>query len=111
MENNRLSRSTYSFGVSLAVCAVLNAALVVAKESNKTVADWMQKITGHHWMTHVLFVLTVFVALGWLLNRRNSNARTRNFARLFDPHRYGRSGDWYSYHPWILLIGWMIIIL
>jgi len=74
MENNRLSRSTYSFGVSLAVCAVLNAALVVAKESNKTVADWMQKITGHHWMTHVLFILTGFVALGWLLNRRNSNA-------------------------------------
>lgn len=76
MEHNTLSKSTQSFGVSLAVCAVLNAALVIAKESSKSVAAGMQKITGHHWTTHVLFVLAVFPALGWLLNRRKSNAET-----------------------------------
>jgi TRAP-type mannitol/chloroaromatic compound transport system permease large subunit len=74
MENRSLSKNTYSFGVSLAVCAVLNAAVVIAKESSKIVADRMQKMTGHHWTTHVLFMVAVFVALGWALNRRSSQA-------------------------------------
>jgi hypothetical protein len=73
MENNTLSKSTYSFGISLAVCAVLNAALVIAKESSKSVAGGMQKITGHHWTTHVLFVFAVFMVLGWALSRKNNN--------------------------------------
>ena len=72
MENRSLSKSTYSFGISLAVCAALNAALVIAKESSKIVADRMQKITGHHWTTHVLFMVAVFVALGWALNRKTN---------------------------------------
>jgi hypothetical protein len=74
MENDTLSRRTYSVGISLAICSVVNAAVVIAKESSKNVADWMQRIAGHHWTTHVLLVLTVFIALGWLINRKNTNA-------------------------------------
>jgi hypothetical protein len=70
-ENTALSKHTISFGLSLALCAVLNALLVVAKEKSKTVSDWMQKITGHHWLTHVAFVVALFAFFGWAFSRMN----------------------------------------
>ena len=72
MDNTTLSKYSVSFGISLALCAVLNALLVVAKEKSKSVADTMQKITGHHWVTHVAIVLVAFLIFGWVF------ARTKN---------------------------------
>jgi hypothetical protein len=71
MENTQLSKDTISFGLSLALCAVSNALLVVAKERSKAVADGMQKITGHHWVTHVAMILFLFVFFGWSIARLN----------------------------------------
>jgi hypothetical protein len=71
MESSPISKHTASFGWSLALCAVLNALLVIAKEKSKGVADWMQKITGHHWTTHVVMVLVLFALLGWCLAGTN----------------------------------------
>jgi hypothetical protein len=71
MENTAVSKHTISFGLSLALCAVLNALLVIAKERSKGVADWMQKVTGHHWVTHVAIILISFAVFGWLLARTN----------------------------------------
>ena len=67
MENTGLSKHTFSFGLSLALCAVLNALLVVAKETSRGVSDWMQKLTGHHWITHVAMMLVLFAVFGWSL--------------------------------------------
>lgn len=67
MENNTLSKYTVSFGLSLAICSVINALLVVAKEKSPAVQSAMQKLTGHHWITHSAIVLVLFVALGLLL--------------------------------------------
>jgi hypothetical protein len=71
-ENTGISRNTISFGLSLAVCSVLNAILVIAKEKSKAVSDWMQGMTGHHWITHVLMILVLFVFFGWLFARMNT---------------------------------------
>ena len=71
MENTTVSKHTISFGLSLALCAVLNALLVIAKERSKAVTDWMQHLTGHHWITHVAIVLVFFVAFGWGFARLN----------------------------------------
>ena len=71
MENFAVSKHTTSFGLSLALCAVLNALLVVAKEKSKAVADWMQEITGHHWVTHAAIILVLFAIFGWLFARKN----------------------------------------
>jgi heme/copper-type cytochrome/quinol oxidase subunit 2 len=65
MQDPALSKYTAPFGLSLAICAVLNALLVIAKEKSKSVTDWMQKVTGHHWITHVVIVLIAFFALGF----------------------------------------------
>jgi hypothetical protein len=66
MENNAVSKYTVSFGLSLALCSVLNALLVVAKEKSPAVQAAMQKLTGHHWVTHSAIVLILFVILGFL---------------------------------------------
>jgi hypothetical protein len=71
MDNNTVSKHTNSFGLSLALCALLNALVVIAKESSKSVAAWMQKITGHHWITHVGVMLLLFAAFGWLFASAN----------------------------------------
>jgi len=71
MENTAVSKHTISFGLSLALCAVLNALLVIAKEKSKAVADGMQKMTGHHWITHVAFILILFAVIGWCFARTN----------------------------------------
>ena len=67
MENSRVSKQTVAFGWSIAVCAVLNSLIVIAKEKSSRVSGWMQKLTGHHWLTHVALVMIIFLVLGWLL--------------------------------------------
>lgn len=71
MEANSLSKYTVSFGLSLALCSVVNALLVVVKEKSPSVAASMQKITGHHWVTHSAFIVLLFVLCGWLFTLPN----------------------------------------
>ena len=71
MQNITVSKHTISFGLSLALCSVLNALLVVAKEKSHAVTAWMQKLTGHQWITHVVIVLALFAFFGWLFARLN----------------------------------------
>lgn len=70
MENG-LSKYTVSFGLSFAIASVFNALLVVAKEKSHAVQSWMQKMTGHHWVTHCVTVLALFLFFGWLFARVN----------------------------------------
>ena len=70
MENTGIGKYTRSFGLSFAITSVLSALLVILKESNEeTVLAWMKVATGHHWVTHGIFNLIVFVGLGWALSR------------------------------------------
>ena len=64
---SKLSKYTVSFGLSLALCSVVNALLVVVKEKSPAVQALMQKITGHHWVTHSAVIVGLFILLGWLL--------------------------------------------
>jgi len=66
-----LSKYTVSFGVALALASVVNGLLVIAKEKSPAVQAAMQKLTGSHWVTHVVIVLAVFALFGWLFARAN----------------------------------------
>ena len=73
MENLKLSKWTHAFGLSLAITSLINACLVVLKESNKeTVFAWMKMLTGHHWVSQGIISLVVFVMLAWLFARQKS---------------------------------------
>jgi len=71
MENTGVSKTTISFGLSVALTSVINAMLVVAKEKNQAVLAGMQKITGHQWVTHSAIILILFGFFGWLFARAN----------------------------------------
>ncbi|MEI6076251.1 MAG: hypothetical protein WCS94_11790 [Verrucomicrobiota bacterium] len=69
MEKPHLSKYTHSFGIALAVTSVANGLLVMAKEKNPAVLAAMKSLTGHHWITHSVIVVTLFLVLGWGLSK------------------------------------------
>ena len=71
MENTGPSKYAISFGLSLALVSVLNALLVMVKEKNRSLMGWMQKATGHQWVTHAAVMLVLFVFFGWVFSRRH----------------------------------------
>ena len=77
MENTGLSKHTVSFGLALAIASVVNGVLVIAKETSPAVQAAMQKLTGSHWVTHVVLVLAVFALCGWLFGRANGGSGIR----------------------------------
>lgn len=72
MEQNEIGKYTRSFGLSFAITSVISALLVILKELNEdTILAWMKAATGHHWVTHGVVNLIVFVVLGWVLSIPN----------------------------------------
>jgi hypothetical protein len=72
MENSRLSKHTVSFGLALALASVVNGLLVIAKEKIPAVLAGMQILTGHHWVTHSVIILGLFLLGGWLFAQPNA---------------------------------------
>jgi hypothetical protein len=76
MENTGISKWTISFGLSLALASVLNALLVLAKEKSPAVMAGLQRLTGHHWVSHGVVIIVLFAAFGWLFARANGGRGT-----------------------------------
>ncbi len=81
MEDNGLGKYTASYGVSLAITCVLSALLVPIKELNKPLFTLMAKATTHHWITHGVFDVIVFVVLGWALAQLNGGTGLKTPAK------------------------------
>lgn len=77
MENTSVSKYTISFGLALALASVVNGLLVVAKEKIPAVLSGMQKLTGHHWVTHSVVILGLFALFGWLFAQFNGGQGIR----------------------------------
>jgi hypothetical protein len=72
MTSNGVGKYTVSFGLSLAVMSLLNGLLVIVKETHEdSVLALMKRLTPHHWITHGIFVVLVFLVLGWAFSRAN----------------------------------------
>jgi hypothetical protein len=71
MENTGGSKYTISFGLSLAITSLINSLLVIAKEKSPAVMTGLQKLTGHHWISHCAIILVLFTFFGWIFARAN----------------------------------------
>lgn len=69
MEKSVLGKYTRGYGLSFAVTSVVSAILVILKETHEdSILAVMKSMTGHHWVTHGVFDIILFVILGWILS-------------------------------------------
>jgi hypothetical protein len=64
-----LDRATIAFSASAAITSLFNALLTIMKDTSEPLHDFMAKLTGHHWITHGVVVIAVFLILGLILMR------------------------------------------
>jgi hypothetical protein len=68
-ENQPLDKLSVGFGVSFLITSIFNGLLVVAKESYPPLMNWMKSLSGHHWITHGIFDIVLFIVLGYALSK------------------------------------------
>ena len=68
MTNIQMEKYTAGFGLSLIVTSLLNAVILLIKETNDSVMSAMRAALGHHWTTHGAIVIIVFVVLGFVFS-------------------------------------------
>lgn len=64
-----------AFGLSAAITVVFNVVLAFVKDSYPPLNSFMASLTGHHWRTHGLLDVAVFIGLGLLFTARGIPAR------------------------------------
>ncbi|MCX5828440.1 MAG: hypothetical protein NTV58_10645 [Deltaproteobacteria bacterium] len=64
-----MEKYTAGFGLSLIVTSLLNAVVLIIKETNNSVMSAMKAALGHHWTTHGAMIIIVFVVLGFVFSR------------------------------------------
>jgi len=68
MENPPMDKYSAGFGLSLVVANFLNAIILIVKEKNAAVMSALKAALGHHWITHGLIVIAVFIILGFIFS-------------------------------------------
>ncbi|HQN57749.1 MAG TPA: hypothetical protein PLR24_10965 [Saprospiraceae bacterium] len=63
-----MDKYTAGFGLSLVVASFLNAIILIVKEKNTAVMSALKAALGHHWITHGLIVIAVFIILGFIFS-------------------------------------------
>lgn len=59
-----------AWGLSAAITVVFNVVLAFVKDSWPALNSFMASLTGHHWRTHALADVILFVLLGWIFTAR-----------------------------------------
>jgi hypothetical protein len=76
-DSQPLSRVTSGFVLAAVIAILFNTALAWAKDASAPLTDFMKSLTGHHWITHGLADLILFVGLGFLF----ANSKTAGKAK------------------------------
>jgi hypothetical protein len=69
MSTSTLSKRSIAFGLALAIACFINALIVVVKEKSDAVMNGMKRVTGHHWTTHSVLIVCLFLGLGQLFSQ------------------------------------------
>jgi len=70
-DKEKLDNLSVAFGLSTVMVLLFNTILTWVKDSHKPLGHWMATIGGHHWITHGVLDVLVFVLLGILFYRMN----------------------------------------
>jgi hypothetical protein len=64
-----MKSSTKGFVLAAAITVLFNTALAWAKDSLPALNNFMKSLTGHHWTTHGLVDLALFIVLGLIFTK------------------------------------------
>jgi hypothetical protein len=67
----QLERSSKAFALSASIAIVFNTLLAWIKDAYDPLNKFMASLTGHHWTTHGIADVLLFVALGYVLMSTN----------------------------------------
>lgn len=70
-----LDRTTAAFGLSAVITVLFNTLLTWIKELSEPLHDFMAALTGHHWITHGLADIALFIILGLIFMQTGTAAR------------------------------------
>lgn len=65
-----LDGAAAAFGMSATIAILFNTLLAWVKDAYDPLNSFMASLTGHHWRTHGIVDVVVFVALGYLFMHR-----------------------------------------
>ena len=74
-ENQALDKLSVGFGISFLIASIFNGLLLIAKESYAPLKNWMKSLSGHHWITHGIIVIVLFVVLGYIFSINGMNRK------------------------------------
>jgi hypothetical protein len=80
-ETSQIQPASAAFVLAAAIACIFNTSLAWAKDAYSPLNKFMASLTGHHWITHGLADLIVFVGLG-LLFLQTSVAAKMSAGRL-----------------------------
>jgi hypothetical protein len=67
-----LDKVSAAFGQAAVIAIVFNTLLAWGKDAYDPLNSFMASLTGHHWITHGLVDIAVFVGLGFLFMARGT---------------------------------------
>lgn len=76
-QSTEMSPSTAGFTLAAIVAIIFNTVLTIIKEEYHPLNVYMKSLTGHHWITHGIAVVAVFLLFGFLFSRMGSVKRMR----------------------------------
>jgi hypothetical protein len=77
-----LDHAAAAFGLSAAIAIVFNTLLAWIKDAYDPLNSFMASLTGHHWITHGLADIAVFVILGAIFMQRGFSMDGSRLAML-----------------------------
>jgi hypothetical protein len=67
----KLGQRSAAFVLAAAITVVFNTALALAKDAYEPLNTFMKAVSGHHWTTHGLADVILFIGLGLLFLKTN----------------------------------------
>jgi hypothetical protein len=74
-EDQALDKLSVGFGISFLIASIFNGLLIIAKESYAPLKNWMKSLSGHHWITHGIIVIVLFIILGYIFSKTDMDKK------------------------------------
>lgn len=98
----KLDKRTIGFSLAYVIASLFSAILVPIKEEIAPIKDAMYALTGHHWATHGLLTILVFIIFGYALSKES-------YQEKFDAIKVQKMIIWTTVIASVIIAGYMLI--